>query len=109
MEIRDQVAIVTGGASGLGAATARRLAGQGARVALLDINENLARQIADEVDGIAIPVDVASDTSVVAALAAVRSRLGVARIVVNAAGTGIGRKIASSKGPHPLESFRRVA
>ena len=108
MEIRGQTAIVTGGASGLGAATVRRLAALGARVAVLDINENLAAQIAEEVDGIAVPVDVASDLSVASALETVRSRLGVARVVVNAAGTGIGRKIASSKGPHPLESFRRV-
>jgi NAD(P)-dependent dehydrogenase (short-subunit alcohol dehydrogenase family) len=108
MEINDHIAIVTGGASGLGAATVRMLAEKGARVAVLDINENLARQIADEVGGIAVPVDVANDISVAAALQTVRSRLGVARIVVNAAGTGIGRKITSSKGPHPLESFKRV-
>jgi NAD(P)-dependent dehydrogenase (short-subunit alcohol dehydrogenase family) len=108
MEINNHFAFVTGGGAGLGAATVRMVAEKGARVAVLYINENLARQIADEVGGIAVPVDVANDTSGAAALETVRSRLGIARIVVNAAGTGIGRKITSSKGPHPLESFKRV-
>lgn len=108
MEIKGQIAIVTGGASGLGADTVRALAARGARVAVLDLNEALAQTIAAEVGGLAVRVDVADADSVAQAIAAVTAQLGAARIVVNAAGIGIGRKITSSKGPHPLDSFLRV-
>ena len=108
MEIKDQIAIVTGGASGLGAGTVRALAAKGAKVAVLDLNEDLAKAIAEEVGGIAVKVDVADTESVSAALANVRDQLGVARIVMNVAGIGIGRKITSRKGPHPLDDFMRV-
>jgi NAD(P)-dependent dehydrogenase (short-subunit alcohol dehydrogenase family) len=108
MEISKQIAIVTGGASGLGADTVRALAGKGATVAVLDMNESLAKSVADEVGGLAVKVNVADSDSVMAALAEVRDKLGVARIVVNAAGIGMGRKITSRKGPHPLEDFLRV-
>jgi NAD(P)-dependent dehydrogenase (short-subunit alcohol dehydrogenase family) len=108
MEIKDQVAIVTGGASGLGAGTVRALAAQGARVAVLDLNEDSAKTIAEEVGGIAVRVDVADTDSVAAALATVRDQLGIARIVMNIAGIGIGRKITSRRGPHPLDDFMRV-
>ncbi len=108
MEIKGQIAIVTGGASGLGADTVRALAVRGAHVAVLDLNEALAKTIAAEVGGLAVRVDVADADSVRQAIATVTSQLGAARIVVNAAGIGIGRKITSSKGPHPLDSFLRV-
>lgn len=108
MEIKGQLAMVTGGASGLGADTVRALAARGARVAVLDLNETLAKEVAAEIDGLAVRVDVADGASVEQAIAAVREGLGVPRIVVNAAGIGIGRKITSSKGPHPLDSFLRV-
>ena len=108
MEIKDQIAIVTGGASGLGAGTVRALAAKGAKVAVLDLNEELAKSIAEEVGGIAVKVDVADTDSVAAALATVREKLGIARIVMNVAGIGIGRKITSRRGPHPLEDFMRV-
>lgn len=108
MDIKDQIAIVTGGASGLGADTVRALATKGAKVAVLDLNEMLAQAIADEVGGIAVKVDVSDTDSVAAAMAAVKDQLGVARIVINAAGIGIGRKITNRKGPHPLDSFLKV-
>lgn len=108
MEIKDQIAIVTGGASGLGAGTVRALAAKGAKVAVLDLNEELAKTVAEEVGGIAVKVDVADTDSVAAALATVREKLGIARIIMNVAGIGIGRKITSRKGPHPLDDFMRV-
>ncbi|RLA40268.1 MAG: 3-hydroxyacyl-CoA dehydrogenase [Gammaproteobacteria bacterium] len=108
MEIKDQIAIVTGGASGLGADTVRALAAKGAKVAVLDLNEDLAKTMADEVGGLAVKVDVANADSVAAAMTTVREKLGVARIVINAAGIGIGRKITNRKGPHPLDEFLRV-
>lgn len=108
MEIKDQIAIVTGGASGLGANTVRLLASKGAKVAVLDLNDELAQSVAAEVGGIAVKVDVASSDSVTAAIATVKEELGVARIVMNVAGIGIGRKITNRKGPHPLQDFMRV-
>ncbi len=108
MDIKNQIAIVTGGASGLGAGTVRALAAKGAKVAVLDLNEELAKAVAEEVGGIAVKVDVADTDSVAAALATVRDQLGIARIVMNIAGIGIGRKITGRKGPHPLDDFMRV-
>lgn len=108
MEIKGQIAIVTGGASGLGADTVRLLASKGAKVAVLDLNEELAQSVAAEVGGIAVKADVADSDSVASAMATVKEKLGVARIVMNVAGIGIGRKITNRKGPHPLEDFMRV-
>jgi len=108
MDINNQIAIVTGGASGLGADTVRALAAKGAKVAVLDLNLDLAKTIADEVGGLAVKVDVADGDSVEAALATVKAELGTARIVMNVAGIGIGRKITNKKGPHPLDSFLKV-
>lgn len=108
MEINGNTAYVTGGASGLGAATVRLLAQAGARVAILDLNEELAQAVAREVGGVAVRVDVAKEDSVAAAVAAARAALGPARILVNAAGIGIGRRIVNKDGPHPMADFRRV-
>ena len=63
MQLKDQAAIVTGGASGLGAATARRLAAAGARVAVCDLNAKLAETVAKEIGGVAIVCDVADASS----------------------------------------------
>ena len=70
MQLKDQAAIVTGGASGLGAATARKLAAQGARVAVCDLNTKLAEQVAAEIKGVAVTCDVADAASAEAAVAA---------------------------------------
>src|ERR1700760_1399904 len=70
MQLKDQAAIVTGGASGLGAATARRLAAQGAKVAVCDLNGELAKTVAAEIGGVAVICDVADASSAEAAIAA---------------------------------------
>ena len=80
-------AIVTGGASGIGAACCRRLAAEGARVAVCDINMDGAREIAGEIDGEAIRMDVTDLASVDEAIAAAGQALGTAAILVNNAGT----------------------
>lgn len=108
MDSKNQVAIVTGAASGLGAATARALAARGARVAVLDRNMALAKEVAAEINAVAVEVDVTDGDSVARAIAETLNLLGPPRILINAAGTAIGRKITSSKGPHPLDSFLRV-
>jgi NAD(P)-dependent dehydrogenase (short-subunit alcohol dehydrogenase family) len=108
MQVKDQAAIVTGGGSGLGAATARALAGEGAKVAVLDINEEGARRVAGEIGGLALKCDVSDGPSAEAAVAAARKAHGAARILVNCAGIGIAMRIVGRNGPHPLEAFSRV-
>lgn len=90
-------AIVTGGASGLGEATARMLAGSGVKVALLDLNADRGEKIAAEIDGIFCACDVTSDASVDEALTKARAAHGVARIVVNCAGIAPGRRVVGRK------------
>ena len=88
-------AIVTGGASGLGAATARRLAGHGVKVALFDLNAELGEALAKEIGGVFCQVDVTSEDQVDAGFAKARAALGQERILVNCAGTGNAIKTAS--------------
>ncbi len=87
MTLEDTVALVTGGASGIGAATARRLAAEGARVAIADVNEDGARELAGELDGFAVAMDVADTASVRAAVAQIEERLGPVDVLINNAGT----------------------
>jgi NAD(P)-dependent dehydrogenase (short-subunit alcohol dehydrogenase family) len=108
MDINGQAAIVTGAASGLGAATARTLAGAGAKVAMLDVNEQAALKVAKEIGGFAAPCDVASSEQVTAALKSAASVHGPARILVNCAGIGPARRIVGRDGPAPLSEFERV-
>lgn len=108
MDISAKAAIVTGGASGLGGATARMLAEAGAKVAILDMNEAAAEEMASEIGGIACPVNVADDDSVAAAFDRARDSHGPARILVNCAGIGPAAKTVSSRGMHPLDKFEQV-
>jgi NAD(P)-dependent dehydrogenase (short-subunit alcohol dehydrogenase family) len=88
-------AVVTGGASGLGAATARRLASHGVKVAVFDFNEDKGEAIAKELGGVFCKVDVTSEEQVDAAFAKARAAIGQERILVNCAGTGNAVKTAS--------------
>jgi NAD(P)-dependent dehydrogenase (short-subunit alcohol dehydrogenase family) len=108
MDIHGQAAIVSGGASGLGRATAQALAANGAKVAILDINETAAAETARETGGFAIAADVTDAASVEAAVAVARERHGSARIAVNCAGIGTPGRIVGRDGPMPLDAFRRV-
>ena len=83
-----QRALVTGGASGIGAATCRRLAEEGAAVAVLDVDADGAATVAAEVDGVALEADVADPTAMAAAVTEARERLGGLSVLVNNAGTG---------------------
>ncbi len=95
MNIEKVVAIVTGGASGLGAATARKLAERGARVAIFDFNAPAGEALASELGGVFCRVDVTSDEDVQAGFARSRAALGQERVLVNCAGTGVAIKTAS--------------
>jgi NAD(P)-dependent dehydrogenase (short-subunit alcohol dehydrogenase family) len=108
MDIKGHAAIVTGGASGLGAATAEMLAGAGAKVACLDINLAGAQAVAAKIGGIAVKCDVTSADDAVAALAQARDRHGAARILMNCAGIGPAKRIVGRDGPMPLAEFERV-
>jgi NAD(P)-dependent dehydrogenase (short-subunit alcohol dehydrogenase family) len=109
MNIQGQAAIVTGGASGLGAQTARELAKRGAKVTVFDRNAEGAKAVAAEIGGIGIGCDITSSESVIAALQAAREAHGTARILMNIAGIGTARRLIGKDGtPMPLEDFRRV-
>jgi NAD(P)-dependent dehydrogenase (short-subunit alcohol dehydrogenase family) len=109
MKIEGMSALVTGGGSGLGAATARELARQGAKVAVLDVNAQGAQQVAEEIGGLACPCDITSTDSVQTALAMAAERHGPARVLMNVAGIGGAKRIIGKDGaPMPLEDFKRV-
>jgi NAD(P)-dependent dehydrogenase (short-subunit alcohol dehydrogenase family) len=109
MNIAGQAALVTGGASGLGAQTVRELAAQGAKVAILDVNLELAQALAEEVGGVALRCDICDSASVTAALDAAREAHGPARILVNCAGIGGAKRLVGRDGSAmPLEDFSRI-
>ena len=108
MDIRGHAAIVTGGASGLGAATARMLAEAGAKVAIFDVNAKAAAEVAIDINGIAIGCDVADSASAEAAVSKAAADHGPARILINCAGVGPAKRIVGRDGPMPLADFERV-
>jgi NAD(P)-dependent dehydrogenase (short-subunit alcohol dehydrogenase family) len=109
MQIQGQAAIVTGGASGLGEATARELARLGAKVAVFDVNAELAAKVATEIGGVACVCDITHTDSVAAALAAATAAHGTARILMNIAGIGTAKRVVGKDGNAvPLEDFARV-
>ncbi|MCK0091328.1 SDR family NAD(P)-dependent oxidoreductase [Rhodococcus sp. HNM0563] len=109
MEIQGSAALVTGAASGLGAATARRLAEAGATVFGLDLEQSIERVGDNAPAGVTlIPTDVTSGDEVHAAIARITESGVPLRIVVNCAGVGWAGRILSKNGPHDLELFRTV-
>ncbi|EWM14798.1 SDR family NAD(P)-dependent oxidoreductase [Kutzneria sp. 744] len=107
MQISDNAAIVTGGASGLGGATARALAARGARVFALDLPKAVAN--AEAVDGVTyVEADVTSPEQVQAAVDTVVAAGAPLRITVNCAGVGTAGRIVGKNGPHDLDTYRKV-
>ena len=108
MDIRNQTALVTGGASGLGAATAKALAAVGAKVIILDNNIELGEKTAQEYKGFAIKCDVSNETSVEQALSIIKQKFGLPRVLVNCAGIGGSARIVGKNGPLSLDDFEKV-
>ena len=109
MDIKGIAAIVTGGASGLGNATAKMLAANGAKVTIFDLNDEAGEAAAKEIGGIFVKVNVADDASVTAGLDAAEAAHGVARILVNCAGIAPAIKtVGKENAPHPLDVYRKT-
>jgi NAD(P)-dependent dehydrogenase (short-subunit alcohol dehydrogenase family) len=109
MKVEGLGAIVTGGASGLGAATARMLAKNGAKVAIFDLNEDAGNALAAEIGGTFFKVNVADEASVVAAMDTAQAGHGVARVLVNCAGIATATRIVDKEGnAHSLDAYRRT-
>ena len=108
MNIEGAGALVSGGASGLGAATARRLHEGGAAVTIADVNPEKGEALAAELGIPFVQCDVREEAEVQAAVDKAAEAPGGLRIAVSCAGTGIPIKVASSRGPHPLEAFKVI-
>lgn len=108
MQIDGQGAIVSGGGSGLGAATARRLARCGARVAILDFDEEKARKVADEIGGFAIAADVSEEAAVGIAVEEAVTKVGTLRIAVSCAGVGLAGRIVGREGRLSTDVFEKT-
>jgi NAD(P)-dependent dehydrogenase (short-subunit alcohol dehydrogenase family) len=109
MQIQGQSALVTGAASGLGEATARELAKLGAKVAVLDVNLELAQKVAQEIGGIACQCDITNTDSVLSAMQKAAAAHGPARLMMNIAGIGTAKRVVGKDGSAAsLEDFERV-
>jgi NAD(P)-dependent dehydrogenase (short-subunit alcohol dehydrogenase family) len=108
MQLKDVAVFITGGGSGLGAATARAMAAKGARIAVFDRSQENAEKVAAEVNGVAAIGDVTGEADVKAALAKASAAHGTARVLVNCAGIGGSQRIVGKQGVYPLEKFTNV-
>src|SRR5271170_5007093 len=108
MKLSGVAAIVTGGGSGLGRATAEALAAKGAKVAVFDLNPAAAEEAAKAIGGLAVAGDVADEASAGGAIAKAAAAHGPARVLVNCAGIGVAKRVAGRDGPHPLSDFDKV-
>ena len=108
MKLTGKSAIVTGGASGLGAATAEALHAEGVKVALWDMNEEKGEAQAKKIGGVFVKTDVTSEENVAAALAKSIAANGSPSILINCAGIATGEKTVGKNGPHRLDGFKRT-
>jgi NAD(P)-dependent dehydrogenase (short-subunit alcohol dehydrogenase family) len=108
MDVKGQAAVVTGGASGLGAATAEALAAAGAKVAVLDLQQEAADKVAKAIGGLGLACDVGAAEAAEAAMARAKAAHGPCRVLVNCAGIAPARRIVGRDGPMPLAAFEQV-
>jgi NAD(P)-dependent dehydrogenase (short-subunit alcohol dehydrogenase family) len=108
MEIMNQIAIVTGGGSGMGKETAMYLSEKGAKVAIFDLNEPAAKNVATKIHGLAVTCNVSDANSAQEALQFIKETWGVPRICINCAGIAPAKRLVGPEGPMPLEEFEKV-
>jgi NAD(P)-dependent dehydrogenase (short-subunit alcohol dehydrogenase family) len=110
MNLKDSVALVTGGGSGLGEATAREFHAAGARTAILDLPASPGQKVAESLGERAmfVAADVVSDKEVSAAVTKVAAKFGAIHVLVNCAGIGRAMRTLTKQGPHSLELFQKV-
>jgi NAD(P)-dependent dehydrogenase (short-subunit alcohol dehydrogenase family) len=108
MDIKNVSVIISGGASGMGAATAKELSRAGAKVALFDVNIAAAKKLAIEINGLAIECNIVDENSVANACKIASDTLGPARICINCAGVVRSRRMVNQQGVMPLSEFREV-
>ena len=108
MKVNGHAAIVTGGASGMGAETARALVAEGASVTIMDVNQEALAAVAKDIGALAVKCDVTSAQSAENAFAEAKAAHGAARILVNCAGVAPAKRIVGRDGPMPLEFFSNV-
>jgi len=108
MNVKGQAVIVTGGASGLGGATASALAAAGAKVAIFDLQDELGEKKAKEIGGLYVKTNVADAANTEASVKTVVEKLGAPRVAVNCAGIGRAARTISKNGPHDLGMFAQV-
>ena len=108
MQLKDVGVLITGGGSGLGAATARAMAAKGAKVSVLDVRKENADAVAAEIKGVSLGADVTSEEQVKAAVAKAEAAHGITRVLVNCAGVGNAARTVGKTGPFPLDVFTRV-
>jgi len=108
MQLKDVPVLITGGGSGLGAATARAMAGKGAKVAVFDLNREGAESVAKEIGGLALFGDVVSEDAAKSAVEQAEAAHGITRVLVNCAGTGNAIRTVGKNGAFPLDAFTRI-
>ncbi|UWR54093.1 SDR family NAD(P)-dependent oxidoreductase [Phaeobacter inhibens] len=108
MKLSQTAAVITGGASGLGEATARHFAANGAQVTLLDRDAERGAAVAAEIGGHFAQTDVTSEESVAAAMALASEKMGKINVCVNCAGIALGIKTVGRDGAHPLDAYQRT-
>src|SRR5207237_334568 len=108
MQLKDVSVLITGGGSGLGAATGRAMAAKGAKVAVLDRSQENAEKVAKEIGGTACVGDVSSEADVKAAIDKAESANGTVRVLVNCAGIGGAVKTVGKNGAYPLDHFAKI-
>jgi NAD(P)-dependent dehydrogenase (short-subunit alcohol dehydrogenase family) len=110
MNLQDAVAVITGGGSGLGEATARDFAAAGAKIVILDLPSSPGARVAESFGekGLFVAADVVSASEIEGALASVAGRFGTVHVVVNCAGIGRAQRTVTKEGPHSLDLFNKV-
>ena len=108
MQLNDVAVLITGGGSGLGAATARAMAAKGAKIGVIDQNKENAEKVAAEVKGVALHADVTDEEAIKAAIAKAEAAHGIARVLMNCAGIGGSQRTVGKDGVYPLAKFVRI-